>query len=114
MMKDLFDGQEELSMSYEEAREKKEALEKMLESEGWTFVREFLRVRISGLKNQLVFMKVQTQEDVAQYNALQGRCLEADLLPQALEGVLTDLKLQVKKYQDQQEAQTQENANVQA
>ena len=105
MITDVDVFQDTIDLSYEEAREQKENLEKLVLSKGWEFISDFLVTRGRGLKAQLVAMPVKSQEDVAAFNSMQGRIQELELFPRMIESLFTDLKLQVQNYQEEFAAQ---------
>lgn len=92
-------------LSYDEARGLKEALEAMLDSEGWAIVRAFISERVTIRAAELVNYNIETQEQIARYNRLQGEMQELARFPEIIAQYCSDLAVEVKKLQDEAQGQ---------
>ena len=102
---DVSPFEDTMSMTYDEAREKRDLIKGLLEHDGWRFYLEFMHFRREGFKNNLLGLQVRTPEEVAEYNNLKGRYDENKMIPVVLEGFLTDLSNIVREYQDQEQSE---------
>lgn len=92
-------------LSYEEAREIKEALEAMLDSPGWEFTRQFIASRTSIRAAELINYRIESVEQIARYNRLQGELEEIARFPDVIAHYLSDLTSEVRKLQDEAQAE---------
>lgn len=100
----------ELDLTYEEARETLANIDSLLDSKGWVFLTEFLGERAAGLERLLSRHRIRTQEDIADYNKLQGRVEELLAIVPTLGAVRSDIQEAIHKMQDQMAEQEESDA----
>lgn len=93
------------NLSYEEAREYRDELETLLKSAGWGFVVTFLAERAELRHKELISMTVQSVEQMAAFNYVQGGLAELVALPEMIGQVHMDLTEQITKIQDEMESE---------
>lgn len=89
--------------AYEEARELREHLTKMLDSEGWKLVRRFSADRADEFRQRIADTVLTKTDDVVILATLQGRMREARELPEIVEAIAADLTKFVHAYQQDPE-----------
>lgn len=90
------------NLEYENARSIKENLEKMLQEEGWQIFLRFITTRAALRERELYEMMPASIEDMVKFAAFRGGINELRLLPVLMEQMLTDLKEEIRRVQDQQ------------
>lgn len=88
---------------YEEAREVREHLMRMMESEGWKLVCKFAADRADEFRQRIADTVLTKTDDIVILATLQGRMREARELPEIIEAIAGDLTTFVHHYQQEQE-----------
>ena len=89
--------------SYEEARELKAQIEDLFASDGWNFLVWFIEERTQGRERELYAMTPNSIESMVEFAKLRAGIDELKSLPAMVNGYLSDLTEEIRRYQDEQE-----------
>jgi hypothetical protein len=100
----------EKDLTYDEAREVKESLESLFDSNGWKIVIEILENRCEDRRKAKNDFMPKSIEDMVNFASIHGGIVELELFPKVVHGIYEDAAKFVRDMQEEEDLnQTQEN-----